>query len=320
MDVRQLEYFLAIVDHDGFNRAASALYLSQPSLSQSIQSLERELGISLFHRIGRRAVLTQAGHTLVEPARAAVRGLELARASVGSVQALRGGALDIAAMPSQAVEPLAGLVQRFAEKYPDVTVNIRAAFTPRDVVELVRTGACELGLLATPGPLPDREVAVHPLGEQRFVLITPADGPFPAGRPVDCRQLNGHRLIVGQRGTGMRIFVDNLRAQGIDLTVAVESEHRVSILPLVLKGTGLAVVTDAWRELAERAGAWVLDLEPPASLAVALISRRAELTPAARACLDLATPEGGSGDVGASGDAGASDGARASGDAGARDL
>ncbi|MFJ3899797.1 LysR family transcriptional regulator [Streptomyces sp. NPDC090083] len=289
MDIRQLEYFLGIVDHGGFNRAAAALYVSQPSLSQAIQTLERDLGCSLFHRIGRTAVLTESGVALVEPARAAVRGLELARASVGTVQALRGGALDIAAMPSQAVEPLSGLIERFAARYPDVVVNIRAAFTPRDVVELVRTGACELGLLATPGPLPDREVAAHPLGEQRFVLVTPSHGPFPAGRPVDCAALDGHRVIAGQRGTGMRTFVDGLRDQGIDLTIAVESEHRVSILPLVLKGVGFAVVTDAWRQLAERAGALVLDLEPRAVLKVALVSRRSELTPAARACLDLAT-------------------------------
>lgn len=288
MDVRQLEYFLAIVDHGGFNRAASALYLSQPTLSQSIQSLERDLGSSLFHRIGRRAVLTQAGEALVEPARAAVRSLELARASVGTVRELRGGALDVAAMPSQAVEPLAGLIQRFSSRHPDVTVRIRAASTPREVVELVRTGACELGVLATPGPLSSRDVVVHTLGEQRFVLVTPPDGPFPAGQPVRCEMLHGHRLIVGQRGTGMRGYVEGLREQGIEVAFAVETEHRVSILPLVLKGVGLAVVTDAWRELAESAGAWVLDLEPGGALTVALVSRRTELTPAARAWLDLA--------------------------------
>lgn len=116
MDFRQLEYFLAIVDQGGFQRAAATLYVSQPTLSQSVQSLERDLGSSLFHRIGRRAVLTQAGTAFMEPARAAVRGLELARASVGTVHELRGGALDIASMPSQAVEPLTGLIQRFSAR------------------------------------------------------------------------------------------------------------------------------------------------------------------------------------------------------------
>lgn len=66
MDIRQLEYFLAIVDRGGFNRAASALYVSQPSLSQAVRALERDLGSELFHRIGRRAVLTEAGRALIE--------------------------------------------------------------------------------------------------------------------------------------------------------------------------------------------------------------------------------------------------------------
>jgi hypothetical protein len=102
----------------GFNRAASVLYVSQPSLSQAVRALERDVGTELFHRIGRRAVLTEAGRALIEPARAAVRSLEVARASVAAAHELREGRLDIAAMPSQAVEPLTTLIRSFAERYP----------------------------------------------------------------------------------------------------------------------------------------------------------------------------------------------------------
>ncbi|MFI6542155.1 LysR family transcriptional regulator [Streptomyces prunicolor] len=288
MDIRQLEYFLAIVDHGGFNRAASALYLSQPSLSQAVQALERDLGSSLFHRIGRRAVLTEAGTALIEPARAAVRSLETARASVAAVHELREGRLDIAAMPSQAVEPLTTMISAFTGRYPGVSVNIRAAFTSRDVVDMVRTGAAELGLLATSGPLTDKEVISHAAGEQRFVLVTPPDGPFPAGRPVACEELAGQRLIVGQRGTGMRAYVDGLRERGIGFSIAAETEHRVAILPLVLAGVGLAVVTESWRTTAEQAGALVLDIEPKTTLRIALVSRRAEQSPAVRTVLACA--------------------------------
>ncbi|MBI0385327.1 LysR family transcriptional regulator substrate-binding protein, partial [Streptomyces albiflaviniger] len=116
----------------------------------------------------------------------------------------------------------------------------------------------------------------------------PPDGPFRPGVPVRHEQLSGHRLIVGQKGTGMRRYVDDLVAEGVALTVVVETEHRVSILPLVLRGVGLAVVADAWRGLAERAGALVLDLEPSTSLHIALVSRRAPLTPAAEAFVGAA--------------------------------
>ncbi|MGW5527086.1 LysR family transcriptional regulator [Streptomyces xanthochromogenes] len=290
MDVRQLEYFLAIVDHGGFGRAASALYLSQPSLSQAVRALERDLGSSLFHRIGRRAVLTEAGIALIEPARAAVRSLETARARVAAVRELREGRLDIAVMPSQAVEPLTTMIRGFTGRHPGVSVNIRAAFTARDVIDMVRTGVAELGLLATSGPPPDTEVVSRVVGEQRFVLVTPPNAPFSSGSSVDCTELAGQRLIVGQRGTGMRAYVDGLRERGIAFTIAAETEHRVAILPLVLAGVGVAVVTESWRDMAERAGALVLDIEPKSTLRIALIGRRAEQSPAAEAFLACALP------------------------------
>ncbi|MFJ8666283.1 LysR family transcriptional regulator [Streptomyces sp. NPDC093600] len=290
MNFRQLQYFLAIVEHGGFSRAAAALYVSQPSLSQAIQGLERDLGGSLFHRIGRRAVLTEAGTALIGPAREALRGLELARASVGAVRELRGGRLDIAAMPSPAIEPLSTMVQSFTTRYPDVSVNLRVAPTRVDVVDTVRTGGCELGLLTTTSPIRSQGIIAHPLGDQRLVLVTSADGPFPAGRAVRREQLEGHRLIVGQRGTGIRAYVEDLRARGIDVRIAVESEHRMAFLPLVLRGVGLAVVTESWAELSRRAGALVLELEPRSVQHDVLVSRKAELTPAARAFLDSAIP------------------------------
>ncbi|MFG2129722.1 LysR family transcriptional regulator [Streptomyces sp. NPDC048751] len=291
MDIRQLEYFLAIVDHGGFNRAAAALYVSQPALSQTVRSLERDLAADLFHRIGKRAVLTEAGRALIEPARAAVRGMETARASVDAVQELRAGRLDIAAMPSPAVEPLTSMIRDFGGRHPGVQVRVRAAFTPQDVTDMVRAGAGELGLLTTSGPLPERGVVSHPVGVQGLVLLTPPDGPFPPGRPVAREELAGHRLIIVQRGTAVRAYVDELREHGVEFAVAAETEHRASVLPMVLEGVGLAVVTDSWRRTAERAGALVLDLEPNAELRIALISRRGPLSPAARAFLDRALTE-----------------------------
>ncbi|MFC4909733.1 LysR family transcriptional regulator [Actinomadura gamaensis] len=289
MDIRQLEYFLAIVDHGGFTRAASVLYVSQPALSQAMQGLERDLGGALFHRIGRRAVLTEAGRALIEPARATVRSLETARARVAAVGELRTGRLDVAAMPSQAVEPLTSMISSFAGRYPGVSVAIKAAFTARDVVEMVRTGSAELGLLASAGPLPDAEVSAHPVGRQRFVVVTWPDGPLSERTAVGCEELAGLRLIVGQRGTGMRAYVDGLRERGVRFAIAAETEHRVSIIPLVLAGVGVVVVTEAWRGIAEQAGARVLDIEPESALDIALVSRRGELSPAAREFVAHAT-------------------------------
>jgi len=288
MDVRQLEYFLAVVDHGGFNRAARACYVAQPSLSQAIRLLERDLGSDLFHRFGRRVVLTEAGRALVEPARSVVRGLGTARASVAAVHGLVAGRVEIAAMPSQSVDPLSRMITGFVERFPGVSVAVRASFTARDVLEAVRTGVTELGLLASVVPLAAGGLELYPVARQRFVLITPPDAPFPADRPVRHEELAGQRLIAGQPGTGMRSVVDTILAAAPGASIVVESEHRETILPLVLSGTGLTVLADSWRALALRAGARVLDLEPATYLDVLLVARPDGLTPAASEFLTVA--------------------------------
>src|SRR5437763_4983385 len=85
MDLRQLEYLVAVVDHGGFTRAADALFVAQPSLSQGVRTLEAELGVPLFHRLGRRVELTSAGEALLEPARRMLRDATTARAAVAEV-------------------------------------------------------------------------------------------------------------------------------------------------------------------------------------------------------------------------------------------
>ncbi len=106
MDIRQLKFFLAVVDHNGFSRAAQHLMVAQPSLSQAIATFERELGMPLFHRIGRGVVLSEAGAALVGPARVVLRDLDEAQATMRALKGLRGGRIDLVTMPSPGMEPL----------------------------------------------------------------------------------------------------------------------------------------------------------------------------------------------------------------------
>ncbi|MEV0384299.1 LysR family transcriptional regulator [Nonomuraea sp. NPDC050643] len=288
MDVRQLEYFLAVVDHGGFNKGAKALFMAQPSLSQAIRTLEKDLGSRLFHRIGRRVVLTDAGQALIEPARQVVRSLAAARASVASVQGMMRGSVAIASMPSPAVEPLSTMIGRFSERRPGVEVVIKDAPVPQTVIDFVRTGVAELGLLSARELPVVSDVTLHPVEEQRFVLVAPPDGPFEPAPSLPRARLAGQRLIVGEHGTGLRRLIEEIRASGVELSIAVESEHREAFLPLVLKGVGIGLLAEAWRPLAERAGALVFELDPPASLHLALVSRKGWLTPAAEEFLALA--------------------------------
>jgi DNA-binding transcriptional LysR family regulator len=186
------------------------------------------------------------------------------------------------------VEPLSAVIRAFTAEHPGLTVAIRAAATAGAVVEMVRTGVTEVGLLASSGPVKAVGVALEDFGTQRFVLVAPPDWPVPAGGVVRREDLAGQRLVVGQVGTGMRGLVEDIRAEGVDLVAVVESEHREAILPLVLGGVGVAVLADSWAPLARQAGALVLDLEPPAHLRLALVWRAQSPSPAAEAFLAAA--------------------------------
>jgi DNA-binding transcriptional LysR family regulator len=284
MDVRQLQYFLAIVDHGSVHRAAQELFVAQPSVSQALRALERDLGTDLFHRTGRRLVLTPAGERLIDPAREVLRGIELARATVEAVDGLRAGRLVIASMPSQAVSPLAPMISRFRAEYPLVEVAVRAAATPPEVVAAVRAGTAELGVLGTPALGPELAgLAVRELEKQAFVLVAADAADLPAGEPVRAGALAGRRLIVGQPGTGMRRVADSILRCSPGSRIAVEVEHREAVLPLVLARVGIAVLSESWRDLARSAGAVVRDLAAAEVLRVCLVHREGRLSPAAAA-------------------------------------
>jgi DNA-binding transcriptional LysR family regulator len=286
MDVRQLRYFLAIVDHGSVHGAARELYVAQPSVSQALRALERDLGTDLFHRTGRGLVLTPAGEGLIDPAREVLRSVDLARATVDAVHGLRAGRLVITAMPSQAVSPLTPMISRYLAAHPLVEVAVRAAGTPREIAAAVLAGAAELGVLGAAEVGAELAgLVVHPLETQAFVLVAATEADLPAGDPVALDALTGRRLIVGQPGTGMRRVADEILSRAPGSRIAVEIEHREAVLPLVLARVGVAVLSESWRELARSTGAVVRDLASTAVLRVCLVHRAGRLSPAAAAFL-----------------------------------
>jgi DNA-binding transcriptional LysR family regulator len=204
------------------------------------------------------------------------------------MKGLQRGSVELVAMPSPGIEPLGTLIHRFTHHHPGVTVEVAAAFTPEEVVDDVRQGKCELGLAGSPGSLRVSGIEVLELEEQPFVLIGGPGAEFPDADPVPRSAVAGARLVVSPVGSLMRQIVDELLAEGTSLQIVAEVAHRTSILPLVLSGVGLAVLPSAWAPLARRAGARIARIEPTAHLRVALLSRSAPMTPAARAFLALA--------------------------------
>ena len=294
MDLRRLEHFLAVADHQGFTAASRAVSVSQPALSLSVKELEAELGTVLFHRLGRRVAVTPAGAALIGPARQALRDVETGRAAVAAVAGLGAGSLAIASLPTLAADPLAGIVGRFRRDHPAVTVDLAAPEDSAGVVAMVRDGRCELGLTDS-DRLPDDLVA-HGLGDQALVLVLPP-GRVPAslrrsGRVrtrVDLATVTDLPFVAAPPGTSTRRLLDEGLGGESGSRVAVVTAQRDAILPLVLAGAGAALVPEATASVAELHGATVVRPDPAVTRSIVLIHPVGELAPAARRFVELAT-------------------------------
>jgi DNA-binding transcriptional LysR family regulator len=287
MDLRQAEYVVGVVDHGGFTRAASALHVTQSALSDAIARLEAELGVELFHRVGRRAVLSAAGAAFLEPARQLLRDRSVLLTSVAAVAGLDAGRLDVVALPTLAVEPLSSILGEFRRAHPAVSVYVEQPEDAAAVATNVRSGRAEIGLAELP-------VAVDGIvGErllvQSLVVAVPPTSPLARRRRLAVTDLADVPLIVTPPGTSMRRLIDTAFAEaGVVPTIAVQTEQRESMLPLVRAGAGVTIVPGSVVESTPGHGVVVATLAPAIRREIGLVHRAGPLSPAARAFLALA--------------------------------
>ncbi len=310
MDLRRLTYFLAVVDHGGFTAAADEVDVSQPALSLAVKELERELGVALFDRVGRRVRLTAAGEALVGPARQALRDVETGRAAVAAVAGVRSGSLALASLPTLVADPLAELVGRFRRRYPGVVVDLAAPEDTSDLVAMVRDGRCEAGITEIP-EIPG-DLVSRVIGSQALLLILPP-GLGGWGNPigeggVGVPEIEGPRtqdavlpdlsladlvrtpFVATPVGTSTRRLLDEgFAGAGAEPRVAVVTAQRDAILPLVLAGAGAALVPEPIAAVARALGATVARPSPAVERTLALVHRTGTLAPAAARFVELAT-------------------------------
>jgi LysR family transcriptional regulator, carnitine catabolism transcriptional activator len=285
MDIRRLQLFLAVADQGGFTRAANTLFISQPALSQGIKELEAEVGVELFHRLGRRVTLTAAGEALLGPARQTLRDIEAGKAAVASVAGLVTGRLDLCSLPSLAADPVGPLVGAFRKAHPGIYVVLASARNPLDLLRQVREGVCEIGV--TEGFEMPSVLESRPLESQEFVVVLPPGERVKKGFGV--ADLAGVPMVTTPVGTSTRRALEVAFAEaGIVPTVVVESAQRDALLPMVAAGAGAAILPKALTVTAAAQGARVVSLVPPITRRIVMAFRPGALSPAAAAFLEIA--------------------------------
>ncbi|MFD6058173.1 LysR family transcriptional regulator [Rhodococcus wratislaviensis] len=294
MEFRQAEHFLAVVEHGGVVRAAAALHLAQPSLSQSIRVLERDLGTPLFHRVGRGLVPTPVGAALVDPARQLLRDVATAQASVAELSGLHGGHVDVGTTAGLYESPLPELIGDLRRAYGTVTVRIREYRSETDVARAVRDGTVELGFgflepTDSREPADRRDLDTHNLGTDELCIALPREIADGLPDPLPFEQIPDLPVIAVTGGALGRVAVESaLRRASRRTKLGVVTAHRQASVPLVAAGAGMAWVTRSVVDNAGESGVVARAMEPPLILPVAIMHRPGVLSPAARVLLAAA--------------------------------
>ncbi len=290
MDRRELEYFLAVVEHGSVTAAAQALHIAQPSLSQALRSLERELGVALFRRLPRGMRPTPAGEALVRPARQVLRGFEGADAAVRAVSGLLAGRLDVAVVSALSVVPVAGFVTAFRHRFPDVRVRLHEPQPEHDVAKLVLDGTCEVGFALTASS--DPEIVAMELAPEEVCLALPPGATVPA-TTVPVSAIADLELIVGT--DARHVLCDLLGRHGVVPRLSIVTAHREAIVPLVVGGAGATLLPASMAADAVARGAQVRRIRPLILRQCQLVHGTSPLSPAAARFVDLCRAHTGSG-------------------------
>ena len=237
MELFQLRSFLRVAEEGSVTRAAEALYLTQPAVSQHVRALERELGVALFDRTGRGVQLTPPGSALADYARRVLALLGECREVIGDLKAGATGRIVLGAGATTSIFHLPGWLRAFQEAFPGVEVVVRTGRS-KEVVKLVLEREVDLGLVTSPVEHPDVNVAA--LYEEEIVLVAARSHPLAGGiaAPED---VAAAPLILFPQGTGFRDYLDRALADaGIAARVKMESDSVEAIKSFVAVGLGLS--------------------------------------------------------------------------------
>jgi DNA-binding transcriptional LysR family regulator len=239
VELRQLEYFLAVVEEGSFTRAAARLYTVQSSLSASLLALERELGTELFTRGRRGAEPTDAGRAFVEPARAILADTDRAREAVAEVTGLLRGSVRVATAPVPRRFDVMETVCRFQQEHPGVEVHL-VQDGARDLTGLVVEGRADFAVT----PLALRSATglrFEPLLETPLVLVCPRGHRFAGAADIDPREVVQEPVIDLPRGWWIRDLFDRMLAdQGLSRRLRLEVDEWFGALTMVQRGQGVA--------------------------------------------------------------------------------
>jgi len=240
MELHQLEYFVAVVETGSFSKAAVRCNITQPSLSQQIINLEHELGRKLFHRMGRRITITEAGELFYPRACSILSDVQQAKYALTDGYMPERNTLSVGIIPTLGSYLLYQTVSRFQETYPDATLQIREDMTNPLIDQLMNA---ELDVAFVSLPIANKQITTHPLFEESLYIAIPEAHDLACDRAITAEMLQDMPFI---RLSDQDCLSDQLDAfcyvQQINPPTIYHTAHLSTVLELVRLGIGVSLV------------------------------------------------------------------------------
>lgn len=244
MDLRQLEIFAKVAELASFSRAAEALSLTQPTVSEHIRALEDELGLRLLDRLGRGAAVTPAGRLLLSHAHRLLALAREARQAMDGYLGKMSGELLIAASTIPGEYILPPLIGTFKAKFPEISITLLIGDS-QAAVEWVGDGRAELGVVGA--RLPHRGVDFRELMADEIAVAIPDGHPWRGRTEVTLEELRAEPLLIRERGSGTRAALERaLAAARMDLGafhIVGEMGSTQAIKQAVKAKVGLSIIS-----------------------------------------------------------------------------
>jgi LysR family transcriptional regulator, cyn operon transcriptional activator len=272
MLVRPLRYLKAVADHGSFTRAAAALHVSQPALSQQIRELEERMGVQLLDRSGRTVRPTDVGEAYLRHVQRALDELEVGGRAIRDVQDLSSGALRLGFTPLFAIYLLGPLIRRYRDRFPGIVLTI-TEMAQEEMELALGADALDLGLAFS--DVLAEDVEWLPLHTEKMSLIVGQGHPAAnSDREMDTAALAAEPLALLGPTFATRAMVDRyLRSVGVHPHVAVEANSIAAIVEMVRRAGLATILPEVVAQ--EQMGLCVVRLAPAIdSLRVALLQRR----------------------------------------------
>lgn len=246
MDLRQLEYFVAVAEERNFTRAAAKVHVTQPGVSAQIRRLERELGQALLDRSGRSVRLTDVGAAVLPYARAALAAVEGARHAVDELTGLLRGHVAIGMVTSHSVD-LPGLLADFHDDHPAVEITLAEAGSDQ-LLDGLRTGRFDAAIVSIGSTTPPG-MDIQVITDQLIVAAVSHDHELAAHQTISLDTLRGRPLISLPKGTGLRTRLDDAcAAAGFAPLIAFEASDPGVLADLATRGLGVAILPGEFAE------------------------------------------------------------------------